>query len=69
VINYYPRYLDDPDAEAYPNYCRVKLMLYYPFTDDADLLTVDSQLYGSYADAFRACRRSHAYAEDFYTDP
>jgi hypothetical protein len=37
--------------------------------DYADLLTVDSQVYGSYIKAFRACHRSHTHPQDFYTDP
>jgi hypothetical protein len=37
--------------------------------DWADLLSVNSQAYGSYIDAFRACSQSHCHLEDFYTDP
>ena len=33
VINYYPRYLNDPELETYSDYCRVKLMLHHPFID------------------------------------
>jgi hypothetical protein len=33
VINYYPRYLNDPDLQTYSDYCRVKLMLHHPFVD------------------------------------
>src|SRR5580700_5119386 len=69
VINYYPRYLDDPGLQTYSDYCRVKLMLYYPFTDWADLLSVDSQIYRSYIDAYQACCHSYTYPQDFYTDP
>ena len=69
VINYFPRYLDDPSSEAYPDYCRVKLMLHHPFTDYSDLLTVDGQVYESYVDAYRVCRLRHQHQEDFYTDP
>ncbi|EXU94545.1 PIF1-like helicase, partial [Metarhizium robertsii] len=69
VINYYPRYLNDPESPGYSDYCRVRLMLHHPFVDWDDLLTVDGRVYGSYIDAFRACRRSHTHPEDFYTDP
>jgi hypothetical protein len=44
-------------------------MLHHPFVDWADLLTVESQVYGSYIDAFHACHHSHTHPEDFYTDP
>ena len=69
VINYYPRYLNDPESLTYADYCRVRLMLHHPFVDYADLLTVDGQVYGSYIEAFRACYRSHTHPQDFYTDP
>jgi ATP-dependent DNA helicase PIF1 len=64
VINYYPRYLNDSE-----DYCRVKLMLHHPFTDWADLLSINGQVYGSYIAAFRACYHSHTHPQDFYTDP
>jgi hypothetical protein len=44
-------------------------MLHHLFVDYADLLTVDSQIYGSYIETFRACYRSHTHPQDFYTDP
>jgi hypothetical protein len=44
-------------------------MLYHLFVDWDDLLSVDGQTYGSYIDAFQACRRSHTHLQDFYTDP
>lgn len=69
VINYYPRYLNDPESPGYADYCRVRLMLHHPFVDWDDLLTVDHQVYRSYMDAFQACRHSHTHPEDFYTDP
>ena len=68
VINYFPRYLNDPKSPTYLDYCRVKLMLHHPFTDWADLLTGDNQTYGSYIDAFQACKRLHTHPQDFYTD-
>ncbi|KID81041.1 ATP-dependent DNA helicase PIF1 [Metarhizium guizhouense ARSEF 977] len=69
VINYYPRYPNDPESPTYADYCRVRLMLHHPFVDYTDLLTVDGQVYGSYIQAFQACRRSHTHPQDFYTDP
>jgi hypothetical protein len=69
VINYYPRYLNDPESLGYSDYCRVKLMLHHPFVDWKDLLSVDGQVYGSYIDSFRACVQSHTHPQDFYTDP
>ncbi|KID81125.1 ATP-dependent DNA helicase PIF1 [Metarhizium guizhouense ARSEF 977] len=69
VINYYPRYPNDPESPTYTDYCRVRLMLHHPFVDYADLFTVDGQHYESYNEAFQACRRSHAHPQDFYTDP
>ena len=69
VINYYPRYLNDPESPTYSDYCRVRLMLHHPFVDYADLFTVDGQIYGSYIEAFRACYRSHSHPQDFYADP
>jgi hypothetical protein len=55
VINYIPRYLNDPRGEQYTEYCRVKLMLHYPFTDWTNLLYVDGEAYGSYTTTFMAC--------------
>ena len=69
VINYYPRYSNDPNSATYPDYCRVKLMLHHPFTAWEDLLSVEGQVYESYVEAFRACQHSHTHPHDFYTDP
>jgi hypothetical protein len=69
VINYFPRYANDPKLPTYIDYCRVKLMLHHPFVAWADLLVIESQVYGSYIDAFQACTRLHAHPQDFYTDP
>ena len=44
-------------------------MLHHPFVDFADILAVDGRVYGSYIDAYRACRRLYTHPEDFYTDP
>ena len=55
VINYFPRYKNNPRVEEYSDYCRVKLMLHHPFIDWDDLLSVDGQVYDSYVDAFHAC--------------
>ena len=43
-------------------------MLYHPFKRVADLLSFDGSDYGSYPDAFRACRRLYTHLDDFYTD-
>jgi hypothetical protein len=40
-----------------------------PFEEWDDLLKVDGEVYGSYADAFHACEREHTHPEDCYTDP
>jgi hypothetical protein len=69
VINYYPQYSNDPELETYLDFCQVKLMLHHPFTDWADLLSVNDHVYRSYIDAFQACHRSHTHPQDFYTDP
>ena len=69
VINYFPRYSNVPESPDYSDYCRVRLMLHHPFVDWEDLLSVDGQAYGSYIDAFQACRQSHTHPQDFYTDP
>jgi ATP-dependent DNA helicase PIF1 len=68
VINYYPCYSNNTEGPAYGDYCRVKLMLYYLFQGWDDLLTVDNQAYRLYIDAFKACKCSYTYPEDFYTD-
>ncbi len=44
-------------------------MLYYLFVDQADLLTVNSQVYRSYINAFYAYYYLYTHPEDFYTDP
>jgi hypothetical protein len=44
-------------------------MLHHPFTDWQDLLSIDNETYGSYIEAFRACKRLHTHPEDFYNDP
>jgi hypothetical protein len=69
VINYFPRYSSDPTSQEYDHYCRVRLMLHHPFERLADLLSFDRCDYGSYIDAFQACRRLHTHLDDFYTDP
>jgi hypothetical protein len=61
--------LNDPELETYLDFCRVKLMLYHPFTDWADLLSVDGHTYKLYIDAFRAYHHLHTHPQDFYTDP
>ena len=33
VINYFPRYKNNPCVEEYSDYCQVKLMLHHPFVD------------------------------------
>jgi len=43
-------------------------MLHHPYERFTDLLSLDGCDYGSYIDAFRACRRLHAHPDDFYTD-
>ena len=43
-------------------------MLYYPFVDWDDLLSVDGQVLAMYVDAFHACTQQHIHPEDFYTD-
>ena len=66
VINYYPRYLNNPDLQTYSDYCRVKLMLHHPFVDWIDLLSVDGQAYELYIDAFQACRHSYTHLQVIY---
>jgi hypothetical protein len=68
VINYYPKYSDEPESKGYSDYCRVKLMLYHPFVDWLDLYIVDRHDYGSYVAAFRACYMHHTHLEDFFID-
>jgi ATP-dependent DNA helicase PIF1 len=46
VINYYPRYLNDPESPTYADYCRVRLMLHHPFVDYADLLRLMARFTG-----------------------
>ncbi len=43
-------------------------MLHHPFEGWEDLLTVDSQAYRLYVDAFQACKQLHTHLEDFYTN-
>jgi hypothetical protein len=43
-------------------------MLHHPFTDWPDLLSVENETYGSYIEAFQACKRLHTHPEDFYND-
>jgi hypothetical protein len=44
-------------------------MLHHPFVDWADLTSVNGQPFGSYINAFHACKRLHTHPNDFYTDP
>jgi hypothetical protein len=69
VINYYHRYRGDSKSPGYSDYCLVKFMLYHPFTDWSDLLSVENETYRSYSEAFRTCKRMHTHPEDFYDDP
>jgi ATP-dependent DNA helicase PIF1 len=68
VINYFPRYKNNPRVKEYSDYCRVKLMLHHLFINWDDLLSVDGQVYDSYVDAFHTCEQQHVHPEDFYTD-
>ena len=43
-------------------------VLHAYFLPPLDLLKVDGEVYGSYADAFHACEREHTHPEDCYTD-
>jgi hypothetical protein len=43
-------------------------MLHHPFQHFTDLLSFDGCDYGSYIDAFHACKRLHSHPDDFYTD-
>ena len=43
-------------------------MLYHPFVNWDDLLSVDSQVYTTYVNAFHVCIQQHVYPEDFYID-
>jgi hypothetical protein len=43
-------------------------MLHHPFEQFTDLLSFDGHNYGSYTDAFQACRQLHTHPDDFYTD-
>lgn len=70
IICYVPRYKSDPNGSTYEDWCRVKLMLHHPFSDDSDLLSVDDERYTTFAEAYQACSASHRHhPEDFYTDP
>ena len=55
VINYFPRYLADPESAIYDDFCHVKLMLHHPFHYVKELLSVDRVAYSSYPEAFTAC--------------
>ena len=44
-------------------------MLHHPFERFTDLLSLDGHDYGSYIDAFQACRRLYTHLDDFYIDP
>jgi ATP-dependent DNA helicase PIF1 len=69
IINYWPRYSNDPELSSYNDYCRVRLILHHPFIDITELLEFDGHSYDSYTDAFQACSLSHTHPEDYYTDP
>ena len=43
-------------------------MLYYLFTDQADLLLVKNKTYSLYIKAFQACKQLHTHLEDFYNN-
>ena len=68
VINYFPRYSSDPSSQDYNHYYCIRLMLHHPFINPTDLLAFNGCVYGSYIDAFQACRQLHIYPDDFYTD-
>ena len=68
VINYYPRYLDSPKSLGYLDYYYVKLILYYLFTDQPDLLLVKNKTYSLYIKVFQAYKRLYTYLEDFYNN-
>lgn len=43
ILNIYPLYSSDPDHRDYEDFCRVKMMLHYPFrsTDLGDLFMLE----------------------------
>jgi len=41
IVNLFLLYSSDPGSNNYENYCRVKIMLYYSFTDSNNLITLD----------------------------
>ena len=68
VINYFLIYSSDPSNDTYSDYCRVKLILHYLFTDQDDLLIVDNQSYELYIKAFQAYYELYSHPPDYYPD-
>jgi hypothetical protein len=70
VINYFLRYKPLPGLPEFEDYCRIKLMLHYAFTDISDLLRVGSLEAPTFTAAFAECQRIHRHCEpDFLDDP
>ena len=59
VLNYFPKYKDNPHAYEFDQFCRVKLMLSHPHQKEEELLWVDGYQHSTFESAYKACRLRH----------
>ena len=52
----------------YADYCWVKLILHYLFTDLTDLLSIDGHTYRYFTEVFTAYTALYSYLQDFYNN-
>ena len=56
ILNYNPRYKGDENSVQFKDFCRVKMMLNYPFKEVKDVLTIEGNIYTIYIAVYRICR-------------
>lgn len=70
VLAYFPRYKSMDASPQFNNFCRVKLIMAYPYCSPQELLVVSGQQFDSFAAAYKDCRKHHdTHADDHYGEP
>jgi hypothetical protein len=67
-VGFFPRYRSDPADDEYEDYCRVKMILLYPFENVEDLLEVDGLQAETFQEAYELCCDNHTHRDDLYDE-
>lgn len=70
VLDYFPRYKPNREADEFEQYSRVRLMLHRNHRTAEDLKAVESTIFSTYKEVFQNCLEIHpsAHPEDYYSD-